>query len=88
VVLDVERRHIAGKALVQPDVGPVPALDVIAEPVLAEFVRDERGAGVFRFGTPAVQSPVGERGRADVFLAAFVPHLRHAIDMCINNAMN
>lgn len=70
MVLSVESGEIGGETLVEPDVGPVAALNVVSEPVLAQLVRDKAGAGIVLVGTLVVESEFGEGGGADVLLAA------------------
>jgi hypothetical protein len=46
MMLDVERLKVGGEAFVEPDIGPVAALNVVTEPMLTQLVRHQIGAGV------------------------------------------
>ena len=58
------------EALVEPRVRPIAAGDQIAEPLVREFVRDERIAREIEMGDGVVQRPVCLRGGRRILHAA------------------
>jgi hypothetical protein len=58
MMLGVERLEVRRKTLIEPDIGPVAPLHIVAKPVLAQLVRYEVRAGIILVGTLIVQCPI------------------------------
>ena len=69
VMLYVERLQIRRKTLIEPDIGPVAPLHIVAEPMLAQLMGNDVRAGIILVGALIVQCPVGQGGRAHILLS-------------------
>lgn len=69
-MLRVERLKVSRKTLIEPDIGPVMALHVIAEPLLAQLMVHQNRAGIVPVGALIVQRAIGQRSCTNVLLAS------------------
>src|SRR5581483_4842018 len=65
-----ERVQISSATLIEPDVGPIPTLYVVSEPMLPELVIYEHSAWVICIGSSIVQRRIGQRRGTHIFHAA------------------
>ena len=69
-VTAVEVFVVCGEPLVEPEIGPVLARDIVAEPLVYQFMRHQSGTGFQGFHEGRVQGPVRENCERGVFHAA------------------